>query len=81
MRKPLVDGGRRRAAMFVIIAVGLVLLTLFQHDHSGIRAVAGGVSEASASLVHLLCGIIGALITLRRIERTLAFHLGSEMEY
>jgi hypothetical protein len=48
---------------------GFVQMAIQQHYHSGIRAVAGGISETSVLLVPLLFGVIGVLITLRRIER------------
>jgi hypothetical protein len=77
MRKPLV----LTLAFIVSMVLGTVLLLLItfgigfiqiaiqQRNHSGIGAVAGGISEALVLLVPLLCGIIGVLITLRRLDR------------
>jgi hypothetical protein len=77
MRKPLV----LTLAFIVSMVLGAVLLLLItatigfiqiaiqQRNHSGIGAVAGGISEATVLLVPLLFGVIGVLITLRRIER------------
>lgn len=55
--------------LLIIAVVGFVQVAIQQHGHSGIGAVAGGISEASVLLVPLLFGVIGVLITLRRIER------------
>jgi uncharacterized membrane protein YsdA (DUF1294 family) len=55
--------------LMIVTAVGFVQMTVEQRNHSGIGAVAGGISEVSVLLVPLLFGAIGTLITLRRIER------------
>jgi hypothetical protein len=53
----------------IIPAIGFVQIAIQQRNHAGIGAVAGGISETSVLLVPLLFGVIGTLITLRRIER------------
>jgi hypothetical protein len=53
----------------ITVAIGFVEITIQHRSHSGIGAVAGGTSELSVLLVPLLVGVIGVLITLRRIER------------
>ena len=55
--------------LFVTLGIGFIQIAIQQRNHSGIGAVAGGISEAMVLLVPLLCGIIGVLITLRRLER------------
>ena len=77
MRKPLV----LTIAFVVSMVLGTVLLLLIAagigfiqtaiqlRNHSGIGAVAGGVAEAMVLLVPLLCGVIGVLITLCRLDR------------
>jgi hypothetical protein len=55
--------------LLIITAIGFVQMAIRQPNHSGIGAVAGGISEVSVLLVPLLFGVIGVLITLRRIER------------
>jgi hypothetical protein len=77
MRKPLILTLSFLVSMVVgvvlllllTVVVGLVQLAFVRHSQSGIGAVAGGISEASVLLVPLLIGVIGTLITLRRIER------------
>jgi hypothetical protein len=53
----------------ITVAIGLVEIAIQHRSHSGIGAVAGGTSELSVLLTPLLFGVIGVLITLRRIER------------
>jgi hypothetical protein len=77
MRKPLV----LTVTFVVSMVLGTVLLLLIAagigfiqtaiqlRNHSGIGAVAGGISEAMVLLVPLLGGVIGVLITLRRLDR------------
>jgi uncharacterized membrane protein YsdA (DUF1294 family) len=55
--------------LLIITAIGFVQMAIQQRNHSGIGAVAGGISEVSVFLTPLLFGVIGALITLRQIER------------
>jgi hypothetical protein len=55
--------------LLIAMAIGYVWVTLYQHNHSGIGAVAGGLSETAVIAVPILCGIIGTLIVLHRIER------------
>jgi hypothetical protein len=55
--------------LLITVAIGFVQITIQQSNHSGIGAVAGGISELSVLLVPLLSGVIGVLLTLRRIER------------
>jgi hypothetical protein len=56
--------------LLIITAIGFIQIAIQQHNHSRIGAVAaGGLSEAAGLLVPLLFGVIGVLITLRRIER------------
>jgi hypothetical protein len=55
--------------LLIVTAIGFVKIAIQQRSHSGIGAVAGGISEALALLVPLLCGVSGTLIALRRIER------------
>jgi hypothetical protein len=77
MRKPLIIAISFVVSMvlgvvlllIVVTAVGFVQMAMQQRNHSGIGAVAGGISEVSVLLVPLLFGVIGTLITLRRIER------------
>jgi uncharacterized membrane protein YsdA (DUF1294 family) len=55
--------------LLIITAIGFIQIASQQRNHSGIGAVAGGISEATVLLVPLLFGVIGVLITLRQIER------------
>jgi hypothetical protein len=55
--------------LLISMAVGYVLMASYQRNHSGIGAVAGGISETAVIATPILCGIIGTLITLHRIER------------
>jgi hypothetical protein len=55
--------------LLISMAVGYLLISLYQRNHSGIGAIAGGLSETAVIAVPILCGIIGTLIVLRRIER------------
>ena len=50
--------------------VGFAVLASERHNHPGLGAVAGGISETAVFMTPLLCGIIGVLVTLRRINRT-----------
>jgi hypothetical protein len=52
----------------ITVAIGFVKIAIQHRGHSGIGAVAGGSSELSVLLTPLLFGVIGVLITLRRIE-------------
>ena len=54
--------------LLIAMAVGYMWTTVYQH-HSGIAAVAGGISETAVIAVPILCGIIGTLIVLHRRER------------
>ena len=54
--------------LLIITAIGFVQIAIQQRNHSGIGAVAGGISEATVLLVPFLIGVIGVLITLRQIE-------------
>jgi hypothetical protein len=77
MRKPLILTLAFIVSMMLGVAVLLIIITstgsiqiaIQQHNHPGIGAVAGGISETVVLLVPLLFGVIGVLITLRRIER------------
>jgi hypothetical protein len=77
MRKPIaltvafVVSAVLGAVLLLLIAgaIGFIQVAIQQRNHSGIGAVAGGISEALVLLVPLLCGVIGTLVTLRRIER------------
>jgi hypothetical protein len=55
--------------LLIIAAIGFIQIAIQQRNRSGIGAVAGGISEATVLLLPLLFGVIGILITLRRIER------------
>jgi hypothetical protein len=55
--------------LLITVAIGFIQIAVQQRNHSGIGAVASGISEATVLLVPLLFGVIGFLITLRRIER------------
>jgi hypothetical protein len=55
--------------LVITLGIGFIQIAILQRNHSGIGAVAGGISEAMVLLVPLLCGIIGILITLRRLDR------------
>ena len=55
--------------LLVVVVIGFIQLAIQQRNHSGIGAVAGGISELSVLLTPLLFGVIGVLITLLRIER------------
>jgi hypothetical protein len=55
--------------LLIAMAVGYVWMALYQRAHSGIYAVAGGISETAVIAVPILCGFIGTLIVLHRIER------------
>jgi hypothetical protein len=55
--------------LLITVAIGFVQMAIQSRSHSGIGAVAGGISELSVILVPLLFGVIGVLITLHRIER------------
>ena len=55
--------------LLITTAIGFVEIAIQHRSHSGIGAVAGGTSELSVLLTPLLFGVIGVLITLRRIER------------
>jgi hypothetical protein len=55
--------------LLITVGIGFIQITIQQRNHYGIGAVAGGISEAMVLLVPLLCGIIGVLIALRRLER------------
>ena len=55
--------------LLITVAIGFIQIAIQQRNHPGIGAVAGGISETSVLLVPLLVGVIGVLITLRRIER------------
>ena len=55
--------------LLITVVIGFVQIAIQPRSHSGIGAVAGGISEASVLLVPLLFGVIGVLFTLRRIER------------
>jgi hypothetical protein len=48
--------------LLVTVAIGFIQIAIQQRNHSGIGAVAGGISEALVLLVPLLCGVIGVLI-------------------
>ena len=55
--------------LLIAMAVGYILIAIYQRNHPGLGAVAGGISEAAVLLVPILCGVIGTLITLHRLER------------
>jgi hypothetical protein len=55
--------------LLITVGIGFIQIAIQQRNYSGIGAVAGGISEAMVFLVPLLCGIIGVLITLRRLDR------------
>ena len=55
--------------LLITTGIGFIQIAIQQRNHSGIGAVAGGISELPVLLIPLLCGVIGVLITLRRIER------------
>jgi hypothetical protein len=57
--------------LLVSMAVGYVQIAIDRHNHpgSGIGAVVGSISETIVFAIPILCGIIGTLITLHRIER------------
>ena len=55
--------------LLITVGIGFIRVAIQQRNHSGIGAVAGGISEAMLLLVPLLCGIIGVLITLRRLDQ------------
>ena len=55
--------------LLITVAIGFIQIAIQQRNHSGIVAGAGGISEALVLLVPLLFGVVGVLITLRRIER------------
>jgi hypothetical protein len=69
MRKPLIIAISFVVSMvlgvvllqIVVTAVGFVQMAMQQSNHSGIGAVAGGISEVSVLLVPLLFGVIGTL--------------------
>ena len=77
MRKPLIVAISFLVSMvlgvvlllLITVAIGFIQIATQQGNHSGIGAVAGGISELSVLLVPLLFGVIGVLITLRQIER------------
>ena len=54
--------------LLISMAVGYVEIVIYQRNHPGLGAVAGGISETAVIAAPILCGIIGTLITLRRIE-------------
>jgi hypothetical protein len=54
--------------LLIVVGIGFIQIAIQQRNQSGIGAVAGGISEALVFLMPLLCGVIGTLITLRRIE-------------
>ncbi|WP_260705602.1 hypothetical protein [Edaphobacter flagellatus] len=56
-------------SLLLATAVGYLRIALYQRYHSGIGAVAGGVTEMAVMLVPVLWGVIGMLIVLHRIER------------
>jgi len=56
----------------ILLAVGSILVMLpqiAQQRTSGIGAVAGGISGIAAFLVPLLCGVLGTVLALRRMNR------------
>ncbi len=55
--------------LLITTGIGFIQIAIQQRNPSGIGAVAGGISELPVLLIPLLCGVIGVLITLRRIER------------
>jgi uncharacterized membrane protein YsdA (DUF1294 family) len=69
MRRPLILTLAVALLLLIITAIGFILIAIQQRNHSGIGTVAGGISELSLLLVPLLSGVIGVLLTLRRIER------------
>lgn len=56
-------------SLLLATAVGYLRIALYQRNHSGIGAVAGGVTEMAVMLVPVLWGVIGMLIVLHHIER------------
>jgi len=77
MRKPLIAAVAFIASailgpvllLIIVMLIGYVWMALSQHNQSGIGAVAGGISEAAVLLVPILCGVIGTLIVLHRLDR------------
>jgi hypothetical protein len=76
MRKALIVIAAFVAAAIVgvilTLLMGMVagtLQTLSMRDHSGLGAVAGGISEIAVMMVPVLCGVIGMFIVLPRFER------------
>ena len=79
MRKPLIVTAAFIASailgtallLLVCMAVSYVEMTVYQHNHpsSGIGTIAGSISETIVLAIPILCGVIGTLIALRRIER------------
>ena len=55
--------------LLITVGIGFIRIAIQKRNHSGIEPVAGGIFEAMVLLVPLLCGIIGVLITLRRLDR------------
>jgi hypothetical protein len=56
-------------SLLIAMVISYLWITVYQRNHSGIGAVAGGISETAVMLVPILWGIIGMLIVLHRIER------------
>jgi fatty-acid desaturase len=75
MRKLLIPAAAftiAAVAGVILLAVGSILVALPQiagAHASGIGAVAGGISEAAVLLVPILCGILGVVLTLHRLNR------------
>jgi hypothetical protein len=55
--------------LIVLMAISYLWIVFSQRNHSGIGAVVGGISEAAVLLVPMLCGVIGTLIVLHRLDR------------
>ena len=77
MRKALlVIAGFLVCALFGPLLLALLVMSAYwawsrlqPPSHSGLGAVAGGLSEAAVMAVPVLFGIIGALLTAQRISR------------
>ena len=58
--------------VILTLLIGMVagtLQTLSMRNHSGLGAVAGGISEITVMMVPVLWGVIGTLIVLHHLER------------
>jgi hypothetical protein len=53
----------------ITIAVDYIKIATYQRNHPGIGAVTGGIAQTAVIVTPILCGIVGTLIALHRIER------------